>query len=285
VKGLRPDLKIVAQGLSGAPWYRSSARLRNPDLALSNLNSGEAADWAAFASANAGGLFATMDAEVPRSVPARPYGVLNELYPADPARGPAPRAYYSLGRFGTDYHDFFDKDLGTSYAQALTAAGAAEGRAGGLAAERLAGLRLARLLDPDMPDTPLFEGFYYSARGDWEQAGACFLESARIYERLLALALKYRSLPAVRQGLLVSSAYAWLNYGVALEKSGNRDGAERAYVEAQAKNPALPDAHYNLAILYWNRDWSRVRSELERTLRLDPAHAQAARYLAAVKNR
>ncbi len=281
VEGRRPDLKLVSQGLSGAAWYGASNKLHRPGLSLFNLNAGGDRAWSSFAAANPGGVYATMDAEVPRGVPARPAGLLNELYPSGAPL--SPWAFYSLGRFGTDYRDFFDRDLGTSYAQALLAGAVYQNSAGGLDAAGLAALRRTRLLDADIPDAPLYEGFYYSARGDWPAAGARFRESADVYERLFALSEKYRSLPSLKQGLAASSAYAWLNYGVALEKGGDRSGAERAYVFALERNPALAEAHYNLAILYWNRDWPRVMRELQETLRLNPSHAGAARYLAQIK--
>jgi len=100
-----------------------------------------------------------------------------------------------------------------------------------------------------------------------------------VYERLRTLAARYYALPSLRKTISASSAYAWLNYGVAAEKTGDRAAAEKAYTLAAERNPGLADAHYNLAILYWNRDWERVRAELRETLRLAPAHAAAARYL------
>jgi len=107
-----------------------------------------------------------------------------------------------------------------------------------------------------------------------------FRASAETYERLLLLGAKYYALPQLRRGLENASAYAWLNYGVAAEKTGDRRAAEEAYTLALRRNPGLADAHYNLAILYWNRDWDRVRRELTETLRVNPAHQQARRYLA-----
>lgn len=286
VKGLRPDLKIVAQGLSSAPWYRATLARYSPGLTLFNLNSGDDGAWRAFAAANAGGFYATMDAELPRQVPAAPRGVLNSLYPqAGPARLPDPWLFYSFSRLDRDYRDFFDRDLGTSYAQALVAGAAGKNASGGLAWADVNKLRLSALLDGDIPDAPLYEGFYYSARGDWAAAGNSFRASADIYERLLFLGEKYYSLPSLKESLASSSAYAWLNYGVALEKTGNRQAAENAYNSAIVRNPRLADAHYNLAILYWNRDWERVRFELSQTVRLNPGHAAAARYLAQLGNR
>ena len=281
VKGLRPDLKVVAQGLSGSPWYRASHRRYSPGLALFNLNSGDEGEWKAFAAANPGGFYSTMDAELPRTVPASTRGVLNLLYPAaGGGRQPDPWLFYSFPRLNLDYRDFFDRDLGTSYAQALVAGAAGKNASGGLGAEDVARLRLAALLDGDIPDAPLYEGFYYSARGEWAPARSSFRASADIYERLLVLGGKYYSLPALKESLASSSAYAWLNYGVALEKTGDRQAAENAYNFALSRTPRLADALYNLAILYWNWNWARVRFELSETLRLAPGHAAAVKYLA-----
>jgi tetratricopeptide (TPR) repeat protein len=82
-----------------------------------------------------------------------------------------------------------------------------------------------------------------------------------------------------------SLAYAWLNYGVALEKLGNKEASAEAYAFSLKRNPGLADAHYNLAILYWNRDWEKVRFELAETVRLNPNHPQAGKYLSQLSGR
>ncbi|MBI4351521.1 MAG: DUF2723 domain-containing protein [Elusimicrobia bacterium] len=285
VRGLRPDLRLVAQGLSASPWYRATKARYSPGLSLFNLHSGEEAEWRNFAAANPGGLYSTMDAELPRTVPALPHGTLNLLYP--PARAPEGRPWllYSFPRLDRDYRDFFDKDIGTSYAQAFLAGAARRSAGPGLDAEAVRDLRLASLLDANLPDAPLYEGFYHSSRGDWAAARDSFRASADTYERLLRLSVEYYSLASLRDGLSSSSAYAWLNYGVALEKLGNRDGAADAYDFSLKRNPGLADAHYNLAILHWNRDWNKVRAELAETVRLNPGHVQAAKYLAQLESR
>lgn len=285
VRGLRPDLRLVAQGLSASPWYRASKARHSPGLSLFNLSSGEEAEWRSFAAANPGGLYSTMDADLPRAVPALPQGTLNLLYPEARAPEWRPWLFYSFPRLDRDYRDFFDKDIGTSYAQAFLSGAARRSAGPGLDAAAVRDLRLASLLDGNLPDAPLYEGFYYSSRGEWAAARDCFRASADIYERLLLLSREYYSLHAVRDGLASSSAYAWLNYGVALEKLGGREGAAEAYNFALKRNPGLADAHYNLAILHWNRDWDKVRAELAETLRLDPGHAQAAKYLSQLENR
>ncbi|OGS13198.1 MAG: hypothetical protein A2285_03780, partial [Elusimicrobia bacterium RIFOXYA12_FULL_57_11] len=285
VEGRRPDLQLVAQGLSGAPWYNASAKLYRPGLTLFNLNSGGEKDWAAFRAANSGGFYATMDAELPRGVPARAVGLLNELYSGAGALPPGLWDYYSLGRLNPAYRDFFDRDIGTSYSQALLARAVARNSAGALDAAGVAELRLARRFDADIPEAPLYEGFYHSGRGDWAAAGACFRESIDVFERLLLLSEKYYSLPAAKQEILFASAYAWLNYGVSLEKRGDAVGAEQAYSFALSRKPELAEAHFNLAVLYWGRDFARVRHELDETLRLNPGHAGAVRYLEQISNK
>ncbi len=283
VKGLRPEVNTVAQGLSGSPWYRASRNRYSPLLTLTNLNSGEEAEWKAFTEVNSGGVYATMDAVLPHGVPTFPSGLLNWI--SGPRTAADPWLFYSFPRLDPDYRDFFDQDLGTSYAQALVASSALRSASGSLEAGDLRGLRLASVLDGDVPDAPLYEGFYYSSRSDWASAKKCFKASADVYERLLELSVEYCSLPPLKESLASSSAYAWLNYGVALEKTGDRQGAEGAYSFALRRNPRMADAHYNLAILYWNRDWTRVRSELAETVRLNPGHFQAARYLEQMKGR
>ena len=286
VRGLRPDLRVVAQGLSASPWYRASKARYSPGLSLFNLNSGEEAEWRSFAAANPGGTYSTMDADLPRAVPAVPHGTLNLLYPPRDLRlADRPWLFYSFPRLDTDYRDFFDRDIGTSYAQAFLSGAARRSAGPGLDAEALRDLRLASLLDANLPDAPLYEGFYYSSRGDWPAARDCFRASADTYERLLLLSMKYYSLPSLKDSLSSSSAYAWLNYGVALEKLGNKEASAEAYTFALKRNPGLADAHYNLAILYWNRDWEKVRFELSETVRLNPNHPQAGKYLSQLNNR
>ena len=281
VRGLRPDLEPVAQGLSGARWYQDSKRLWRPELKLFNLNTGGAPEWENFSAANPGGAYSTMDAELPKGVTASPRGLLQALYPKDK---PADMwHFYNFRWLGGKYNDFFAKDLGTSYGQSIVARAAWLSNSGGLSAEEAGRLELARVMDPDLPDAPLYLGFYYSRLNDWKQAGEYFRRSAGVYERLLALTAECYSLPSLIESLAGSAAYAWLNYGVALEKTGDPGGAENAYLKALAADPSMADAHYNMAILYWTRDPNRVYKELQDTLRLNPAHQQAAYYLSRMR--
>ena len=307
VEKIRPDVSVVAQGLSASPWYRNTKRLYSPGLALYNLHSGGESEWRAFAAANSGGLYATLDAELPAKVPAVPAGLVSALYTsflapppkadgASKGHGPVklsvseaapavaadifyPLPFYNFRFFGGSYHDFFDRDLGASYAQALVARAAFLNTSSSQDTEALKGLELSARLDPDIPDARLYAGFYYSSKGDWRRAGENFRASAEIYARLLELSSEYHSLDSLKSGLAASSAYAWLNYGVALEKTGSSTEAEAAYIKALEANPGFAQAHYNMAVLYWNKDPKRVYSELVETLKIDPSHKEAAYYL------
>ncbi|MCX5785813.1 MAG: DUF2723 domain-containing protein [Elusimicrobia bacterium] len=279
IKKTRPDIAVVAQGLSASPWYRNTKRLYSPDLVLFNLNSGSEEDWRSFRSANRGGFYSTLDAELPAKVATVPAGLVNALYPSASADIFYPFSLYSFRFLEHPYRDFFDRDIGTSYAQSLVTRAAFLNGSSALDPEALQGLALSGRFDPDIPDAPLQAGFYYSSKGDWRRAGENFRASAEIYGRLMDLSSEYYSLDSLKNGLAASSAYAWLNYGVALEKTGNPVQAEDAYRRALAADPGMAQAHYNIAILYWNKDPNRVYSELVETLKLNPAHKEAAYYL------
>ena len=70
-----------------------------------------------------------------------------------------------------------------------------------------------------------------------------------------------------------------LNLGVTLERLGRKDESEAAYLKALRVDPNSAQPHYNLAVLYWNRDWARAAEHLRSSLKIDPNHAQAREYL------
>lgn len=283
VEGLRPDVRVIAQGLSGAPWYQAAWARKEPGFPVFNLNTGGQEAWAAAGRAWKH-FYATVDSEVPPGSPTVPMGLVMAVYPPPGLRPPAgPAAVYShRWKIGRPFPDFFARDVISSYAQGALAAGSLHNSAG-RKKEAAAWLDYAVAADPDLADAHLYSGFLLSSGGDWAGAADRFKSSVDGYERLLFLTEEYRSLPDLKNSLRRASAYAWLNYGVALEKTGDRDGAEKAYLRAAARNPELADANYNLAILYWGRDWDRVASELSETLRKNPSHAQAAHYLGQIR--
>jgi tetratricopeptide (TPR) repeat protein len=112
------------------------------------------------------------------------------------------------------------------------------------------------------------------------RAAAFYDDASQIYDRLLALTREYYSLPNVKEGINASASDALMNLGVAYEKLREYAKAEAAYTKALRLNPRLARAHYNLAVLYWNRDWGRVVAELQSALSIDPANPEFRRFLA-----
>lgn len=76
------------------------------------------------------------------------------------------------------------------------------------------------------------------------------------------------------------------NLGIAYEKLGSDLFAEESYRAAAKENPQSFQPHYNLGVLYWKQKrWREVAAEFEAVLRLNPAHADAERYLKVARTR
>ncbi len=105
-----------------------------------------------------------------------------------------------------------------------------------------------------------------------------------LFDEKLELAARYRALPDLVVGLKRQGADAATHRGVALDKLGDRAGAESAYRRALALAP-LSETEYDLAVLFWGRDWAEAERHLQEAVRLDPANAAAAKSLAALRTR
>lgn len=285
VEKKRQDLKIIAQGLSGSKWYQNSHKKWNPELNIFNLNTGGESEWEKMARFNKSGVYSTMDVELAQKVPGRPRGLVNELYPKETFNEKLDFwNFFNLQWIGMKYPDFFTRDLATSHAQSVVASSAFLSSKQSLSPESAEKINMSGIMDDEIPDAFLYAGFYYSNAGDWNEAKNYFKKSVDAYEKMLKLTRKYRSLESLKDSISKSSAYAWLNWGVSLEKTGLYKEAESAYNMALIRNPNLADAHYNIAILYWKKDWNKVVYELKETLRINPGHSIAAKYLHQIES-
>ncbi len=284
VQGWRPDLKIVAQGLAGSPWYQADWRRRDPDLAVSSLAVPEG--WSALA---AGGraVLATQDAEVPGPVAAaaRGRGLLQALSPAAPSdeggqwdlvvrRGP---------QHDGETPDFFTSDLIEESAIASYRRGL-ELQKAGRPVEAAARFDDAWRMDWVFPDVAVFRGYMAAEAGRWAEAESEDALADLLFARKLGLAADYRALPDLAASIRRQAADSATQHGVTLEKLGRRDEAEAAYRRALALFP-LAQTRYNLAVLAWGRDWGAVEENLSEALRLDPNRADARRYLELLRSR
>lgn len=284
VQGWRPDVATVSQGLSGSPWYQAGLKRARPGLALSALR--DESGWQRFLAGNSP-VLATMDADVPEALlkAGRPVGLLTAL-----GSGPSPAVPWDLmsrrGRYEyEDQVDFFTSDLVDGYAQALHRAGT-QAFGAGRAGEAAALLERAWSMHWLFPEPAVFLAYIAFTRGDLPAARGAYALAAALSDALMGLAEEYHSLPDLKNGLRRSAGDAQMQLGVVSERLKDLSAAEAAYDRSLALHPTA-QTHYNKAVLFWGRDWGRVESELVEALRLDPRHADAARYLqqARLRNR
>ncbi|MDD5305089.1 MAG: DUF2723 domain-containing protein [Elusimicrobia bacterium] len=281
VSGRRPDLRVVAQGLAGAPWYQADWRRRDRTLLVSSLAAADG--WRALGAAGAPVLM-TQDAEPPEPVAetSAPRGLLLAV---SGVKGGLPGAL--LVRRGTrrseEAPDFFTRDLLEGYAAAeyRDAVGL---RKEGKFAESERALEEAWAGSWLFPDIPYFLGYLQASSGRMAEAAASYAIADGLFEEKLTLAARYRALPDVVSSIRRQAAEAATHNGVAHEKLGDPAGAEARYRRALALFP-LAETEFDLAVLAWGKDWTAAEEHLSEALRLDPGHAQAAKYLAALRAR
>ena len=283
VLGRRPDVTAVAQGLSHSPWHQESLRRAGAPVRMGGLRTPE--EWRAFLAVNPS-VWASMDAEVPPELLAgMPSGIVTPLS-APAAAGPSPEPFLVL-RGDARYEvrpDFFSADLVESYAaahQRRAALRVQKGDAAGAQGE----LMRAWSLKYRLPEAVDLLAFTAMQAQDYPKAAQLYSSAARLHDFTIGLTREYNSLPETRRAVEWTAADSAVNMGVALERSGRRELAEESYRRALTLRPAMPRAHFNLAVLYWNRDWKRVVSELEAALAADPGYAEARGYLAAARAR
>ncbi|MDE2491685.1 MAG: DUF2723 domain-containing protein [Elusimicrobia bacterium] len=284
VEGLRPDVRIVSQGLAGAPWYDAQWSRQDPELPVGRLDSPEG--WTAL---GAGGrpVLAMQDAVLPAplSGASRTVGLLQSVAP------PAPGAAEAAGRFvvlrGARRYgaapDFFFADLIEESAQALYRRGLDLQRAG-RADEARSSLRAAWSLQWVFPEVPVMLGYMDATAGRWADADAVMSLADALFAQKSALAADYRALPDVTGALRREAADALTQHGVALEKLGRRDEAAALYRRALALYP-LAQTRYDLGVLAWGRDWDEAEEEFSEAVRLDPSNASARHYLDVLRAR
>jgi tetratricopeptide (TPR) repeat protein len=281
VAGRRPDLRVVSQGLAGSAWYEADWRRRDRSLLVTSLAAPEG--WKALAVSGAPVLM-TQDAEPPEPLGRSllPRGLLMAL-PGTPGEFPRDLLVRRGARRAEEAPDFFTRDLLEGYAAAAYRGAVALERAHKPAeAERV--LEEGWAESWQFPDIPLFLGYLQASTGRMAEAAASYALADGLFEEKLELAARYRALPDVVSGIRRQAAESATHSGVAREKLGDPAGAERHYRRALALYP-LAETRFNLAVLAWGKDWAAAEENLAEAVRLDPSHAAAARYLAAVRAR
>ncbi|MDD5655710.1 MAG: DUF2723 domain-containing protein [Elusimicrobia bacterium] len=283
VQGWRPDLRLIAQGLAGSPWYQADWRRRG-DVYVGPLR--DAQGWRTLAKLDAP-FFATMDSEVPSELAAaaRGRGLLYSWNDEAPAVNDGLWALVARrGRYEYEGQpDFFTSDIVGNYAQARYQAGRDLYAAGAAQAAEDA-FRQAWAWQWNFPEPANFLGYMFFVKGDYAAAGRYYSWAGRFGERTLELAERYRSLPDLKAAVRRSAADVFMQLGVVAEKAGAAAAAQ-GYYRRSLELAASAQVHYNLAVLFWSRDPARAGLELQEALRLDPNHPEARRYLAVLRAR
>jgi tetratricopeptide (TPR) repeat protein len=182
-----------------------------------------------------------------------------------------------------DQPDFFTSDIINDYSRALYFAGEEASRRGeGAAAAPL--LERAWSMHWLFPETATLLGYISFTAGDLVAAKPLYETAAALFSEMLRLADEYVALPGLKAEIARGAAETWMHLGVLAERAGDSSEAERLYAESLRIRP-LPQTHFNMAVLFWNKDWPRVERELTAALALDPGHAEAGRFLGQVRAR
>jgi tetratricopeptide (TPR) repeat protein len=286
-EGVRPDVSVVARGLSGSPWYIQMKKDSGSDVHLGALRSDE--EFSYFLAANPGRrVFAGWEEEVPYTGLYRQTarGLVREIGFSEPA--PAPdffREFYVYrGLYRSDRQkEFFSSDLVSDYAKGYFSVGAEASKSPATAALAAESWNRAIVLDPQNAAAYVRRALLAFQEGRYPDSILDFSRADRLYQETARLTQEYYSLPGLVSSVREEWSDALLNLGVAYERSGRRAESESAYLKALSLRPNLAQAHYNIAVLYWNRDWEKVARHLEEALKINPGYAQAAAFLAKAR--
>ncbi len=279
VHGWRPDVRVVAQGLAGASWYKTGWRTRDASLSLLALRSRE--DWKTLAELDAP-AFATLDADFPDGLERRPWGLIWAMTPRAGDASPSFELMATRGAYRYEAQpDFFTSDLIDNFSGALFSTGAdlysREHSAAAL--NMLSGAWSMHWL---YPEPAVFLGFAAYQAKDYARAKRFYALASDLSDKLVELADAYRVLPGPAESFRRQSAENRTQLGVVEERLGDIEGAKASYQGAIARYP-LALAHYDYAVLFWGKDWNLVERELSEAARLEPANAQTAKFLAAAR--
>ncbi len=285
-EGMRRDVSVVAQGLSGSPWYMQNKIEEGFPVKLGPLKSGD--DFDRLMRENPGKpVFVGWEQDLPNSplFVQRPTGLSRQLVPSgmkfNISVGPNYLKDFYVYRGNYHYEDqkeFFSSDLIDDYSKAHYARAVQLAKDPETRKEASVEWNHSIALHTENPNPYYRRGFLYFETGDFEIALKYFNLADTFYQKTVEQTKIYHSLPDVVDGIKSEWAQVLLNKGVVLEKLGRRDESEGAYMNALAIVPGLAQAHYNIAVLHWNRDWDKVVSHLTRTLAIDPNHALARQF-------
>jgi tetratricopeptide (TPR) repeat protein len=274
----RPDLTVVAVGLSASDWYwRMKERWPTARPTPISLKS---ADGYVQLIHGPRPVVAGYDTDIPTAAHAfvSAHGFLRELTPVQVTPIDADiLEQVSLFRDNTVRFpkDFFTADLKADASRAYVSHALEALRAPTLAEKFL---RKAQTLDPDYPDAVSDRAYLCLASGRYDEALRIYQQAESVSRDLLRRSVYYKSLPELVGGLKRALAETLDHEGVCFERLGRVEDARARYGASISIQPTA-FAHYNLGVTYWGRDWDKAIENFEKSAAIDPNATQAAMYL------
>lgn len=281
VKNKRPDIEIVAQGLTGSKWYRDSKI--NKNIKIIKLNE-EKENWILFKKINERRVFATYDVQLPPGIKTKPNGLTFEIEPSDNSLDIKNLIKIANIDIKKPYNDFFVKDMAKDYSFSITEY--VSNLIGyDLISENLLEFNSKALILDEFNYKAYFNnGLIHSLHKQWEKALREFEKAKNTIESMIILEKKYKTGEENIKYLKNQLSYAILNIGVCMEKMGKRDIAGDYYLKAVETDPNSFHAHYNLAAYYWNKDIKKAEEEFKKAVGINPYNPDAVRYLKLISN-
>ena len=289
VERRRPDVSLIASGLSASPWYWEM-KLRWPMKQGVSHSLKEGVGWRELLAESPPSSVTVgydVDFESFTGLMLAPHGFLVSLSPTkEPHQNLfSPFILRNMGLYRGralygETADFFSSDLIGDQARAHHQQGFQFMLANDPRAVWF--FERAGHLDSTFVRPWSDLGYYYFQKADWLLAEQSYSKALRGFEQTLKLAHEYKSLPDVTSGIRQEYSVTLTQMGVVQERAG-RVEVSRSYYMASLDMAPTAQANFNLAVTYWGKDWAQVVRYLEATLRLNPDFAGARGYLLQAK--
>lgn len=281
----RADVSILSTGLSGSPWYWEMMNrwgvAAAPPISLKTPDG-----WKEMKRVLTRPFRTGYDIDIPVEANLPLMGMGSVLVIGSDANAQDISLLKDLSVYRGTYHygetpDFFSTDLigdqaRAHHQQAVTLLLSGEKEK----SEWL--LTRSESMDPTIPVTSNDLGYLYFVKGDLNQALRCYSDAAQKNAVLLEQAHQYNALADSVGRIKGDLANTYISMGGTMEKLGNKEKARAVYNQSLDLMPSA-QAHYNLAVSYWNQDWSQVVNHLEQALKINPAMNEARQYLAVAQ--
>jgi len=285
VERKRPDVIVIAQGLSASPWYQEQNKrwYRGRKIFLTNTKEAETLNQ--FFSLNEKKIYFSSDSELPNEnllkFKLNPQGLSLETSSETKKIEFSPYEFYSLrGNYRYfEHYDFFSSDLIEEYAKGYQQLAFNYLKEGNYE-EAKKKFFFALTMQPDFPIVYSGLGYLYFVQNRFLEAEKFYSYAANSYINLLQKAEEYRSFPEVKETIKFDLANTYNNLGVVYERLNRENDALATYQKALEYNPRNVDAQFNIAVVYWKRNnWKEVITALEKVLAINPEHQAARNYL------